>query len=67
MAKTSGIEKARALIGEGRPPGIAEALDFRLTDVEDGFAACEGEIAVHALNPFGFVHGGFIATLLDTA
>jgi uncharacterized protein (TIGR00369 family) len=67
MTKMSGIERARTLIGNRRPPGIAEALDFRLTDVEGGFAACEGEIAVHALNPLGFVHGGYIATLLDTA
>jgi uncharacterized protein (TIGR00369 family) len=63
----TGIEIARSLIGSGRPPGIAEALDFTLWQVEDGLAVCGGSIGVHALNPMGFVHGGYISTLLDTA
>jgi len=55
------------LIGCGRPPGIAEALDFTLWQVEDGLAVCSGSIGVQALDPMGFVHGGYISTLLDTA
>lgn len=67
MMEKSGIEQARMFIGSGRPPGIAEALDFELLAVEEGFAACGGLLGEHALNPLGYIHGGYIATLLDTA
>ena len=63
----NGMEAARALIGAGRPQGIARALDFTLWSVDDGTAVCGGTIGPHALNPMGFVHGGYISTLLDTA
>lgn len=64
----NGLEAARSLIGSGRPPeGIGTSLDFTLWQVEDGFAVCGGTVGAHALNPMGFVHGGYIATLLDTA
>lgn len=63
----SGLESARTLIGSGRPAGIAQALDFTLWSVDDGVAVCGGTIGTQALNPMGFVHGGYISTLLDTA
>lgn len=63
----SGLEKVRALVGSGRPPGIGEALDFTLWSVDEGVAVCGGIVGTHALNPMGFVHGGYISTLLDTA
>lgn len=63
----NGLTFARSLIGSGRPEGIGEALDFTLWRVEDRFAVCGGTVGVHALNPLGFVHGGYIATLLDSA
>ncbi|MBB5711844.1 PaaI family thioesterase [Sphingomonas xinjiangensis] len=61
------MEIARSFLGAGRPPGIGEALDFRLLEVEVGYAACGGTLGPHAMNATGFVHGGYIATLLDTA
>ena len=67
MSAPSGFDTARAFIGDGRPPGIGEALNFRLLEVERGFAVCGGELGQHAMNATGFVHGGYIATLLDTA
>ncbi len=62
----SGLEMARSLIGKGRPAGIAETLDFYLTEIEDGSAVCEGVPGAYALNPSGVVHGGYAATMLDT-
>jgi hypothetical protein len=38
-----------------------------LVEIEDGFAAFEGIPGVHAYNPLGTVHGGYAATLLDSA
>jgi uncharacterized protein (TIGR00369 family) len=65
--RLSGLEQLRALIAAGRRPGIAESLDFNLVEVERGFAAFEGVPGQHAYNPIGMVHGGYAATLLDSA
>ncbi|WP_030208980.1 PaaI family thioesterase [Streptomyces sp. NRRL S-87] len=46
---------------------IMSTLGFRLAEVGDGFAAFEGDPGDHLLNPMGTVHGGFLATLLDSA
>jgi uncharacterized protein (TIGR00369 family) len=55
------------MLALGRKPGIARSLDFELVEIEAGravFAATPGE---HAYNPIGMVHGGYAATLLDSA
>jgi uncharacterized protein (TIGR00369 family) len=62
-----GLSQLRALMASGRKPGILVALDFEFVEVETGkavFAATPGE---HAYNPIGTVHGGYAATLLDSA
>jgi uncharacterized protein (TIGR00369 family) len=62
-----GLAQARAMMASGRRPGIARSLDFALVEIESGravFAATPGE---HAYNPIGMVHGGYAATLLDSA
>ena len=63
----SGLEQLQALMSSGRRPGIADALDFDLVEVEPGRAAFEGTPGEHAYNPIGMVHGGYAATLLDSA
>jgi uncharacterized protein (TIGR00369 family) len=63
----TGLEQLRALLASGRRPGIAESLDFDLVAVDTGFAAFEGVPGQHAYNPIGMVHGGYAATLLDSA
>jgi uncharacterized protein (TIGR00369 family) len=50
----------------GRPP-IGDTLEFSLTEAGDGWAAFEGLPGRHAYNPIGTVHGGYAATLLDSA
>src|ERR1700760_1351085 len=63
----NGIEQIRAFILSANPAGIAVSLAFQLIEVEDGFAAFEGVPGLHAYNPIGTVHGGYAATLLDSA
>lgn len=63
----TGLEQLRALMSAGRRPGIGVSLDFTLVDVEEGSAAFEGVPGEHAYNPIGSVHGGYAATLLDSA
>ncbi|MGH8049605.1 MAG: PaaI family thioesterase [Arenimonas sp.] len=63
----TGLEQLRALLVSDKHPGIAEALQFKLVEVDEGFAAFEGVPGQHAYNPIGMVHGGYAATLLDSA
>jgi uncharacterized protein (TIGR00369 family) len=63
----TGLEQLRALIASGNRPGIAISLDFTLTEVGEGTAVFTGTPGQHAYNPIGMVHGGYAATLLDSA
>lgn len=65
--QASGLEVLRSLIAAGRRPPIAETLDFDLIEVGEGRAVFEGTPGSHAYNPLGVVHGGYAATLLDSA
>jgi uncharacterized protein (TIGR00369 family) len=68
LAAMSGKEIMQAMIeGKLPPPTISQTLSFRLVEVGDGFAAFEGETGPHLLNPLGFVHGGWILALVDSA
>jgi uncharacterized protein (TIGR00369 family) len=62
-----GIEQLRIMKESGRRPGMAETLDLRLVEVEDGRVVFEATPDVHVYNPIGTVHGGFAATVLDFA
>ena len=62
-----GLSHLRALIASGRKPGILIALDFDFIEVEAGRAVFAGTPGEHAYNPIGAVHGGYAATLLDSA
>lgn len=64
----TGLEIIRA-IGTGELPGapIAELIGFEPLDAEEGrvvFAGVPGRVHY---NPLGAVHGGYAATLLDSA
>ena len=65
--KLNGLQQLQALIATGRRPPIADTLDFNLVEVEEGRAVFEGTPGRHAYNPLGSVHGGYAATLLDSA
>jgi uncharacterized protein (TIGR00369 family) len=65
--KLNGLQQLQALIAGGRRPPIADALDFNLVEIEEGRAVFAGTPGIHAYNPLGSVHGGYAATLLDSA
>ena len=48
-------------------PSIGRTLDFSLVEVGDGLAVFEGNPDERTYNPMGTVHGGYAATLLDSA
>lgn len=64
---TSGLDLLRGM-AEGRLPAppIAALLGFTLTEVAEGRAVFEGTPRFDHYNPLGSVHGGWIATLLDS-
>jgi len=63
-----GLSFLKAIIGGALPqPPISELLGFHLIEAEQGRAAFEGLPEFRHYNPIGTVHGGFAATLLDSA
>src|SRR4029078_9900261 len=48
-------------------PPMCATLGFHLAEAGEGFAAFEGLPEFRHYNPIGTVHGGFAATLLDSA
>jgi uncharacterized protein (TIGR00369 family) len=63
----SGLEFIRAIMkGDHPPPSIALVLGFNIIEVEEGRVVFGGEPTESHLNPMGVVHGGYIATLLDS-
>ena len=66
--RLTGLELLRLTIDGGLPqPPICGTLGFRLVEAHEGRAVFEGETGEHLLNPMGSVHGGYLATLLDSA
>lgn len=63
----TGLEQLQTLMTAGKMPGIGRSLEFNLVEVEHGRAVFEGTPGPHAYNPIGSVHGGYAATLLDSA
>jgi uncharacterized protein (TIGR00369 family) len=63
----AGLEQLRALMRAGRMPGIGKSLDFTLVEADEGRVVFAGVPGPHAYNPIGTVHGGYAATLLDSA
>ena len=66
-AGLSGIEQMRALLASGGRPPIMQTLQFDLLEVGDGQVVFAGTPGAHAYNPIGSIHGGYAATLLDSA
>ena len=63
----SGLEQLQAWIAAKRQPPIGTTLKINLVEVSEGRAVFEGTPGIHAYNPLGIVHGGYAATLLDSA
>lgn len=62
-----GFEQIRAVMAAGEQPPMLKTLDFALVEVDRGRAVFEGTPDRRHYNPMGSVHGGYAATLLDSA
>jgi uncharacterized protein (TIGR00369 family) len=68
VAGRTGLQVLQAMLdGELPPAPIARTLDFILLEVGPGRAVFQGQPRFDHYNPLGTVHGGWIATLLDSA
>jgi uncharacterized protein (TIGR00369 family) len=64
----SGLQIMQAMLaGELPYPHIMHTLDYGLVQVEKGRAVFQGVPQLMHYNPLGTVHGGWYATLLDSA
>lgn len=64
----TGVEFLRAIMrGELPLPPICRVLGFKPVEMDVGLAVFEGTPRGDFYNPLGTVHGGYAATLLDSA
>ena len=66
-APVNGRQQLEAFMHQSALGGIGATMQFRLVDVQDGRVAFEGTPGRHAYNPIETIHGGYAATLLDSA
>jgi uncharacterized protein (TIGR00369 family) len=68
VARLDGLAQMQGLLNGTLPHAhIARTLDFLVVQVERGQAVFQGAPRLEHLNPLGTVHGGWFATLLDSA
>ncbi len=63
----TGLEQIRSLMARDARAGIGRLMGFNLVEAEEGRAVFEGTPGEEVYNPIGTVHGGYAATLLDSA
>jgi len=64
----TGLQMMQAML-QGQAPyaAISKTLNFVMLEAEPGLAVFQGTPGPEHLNPLGTVHGGWFATLLDSA
>ena len=68
VADLTGLEIMQRMIAGRLPrPPISVAMDFDLLAAAAGSALFAGTPGARFLNPYGTVHGGYVATLMDSA
>jgi uncharacterized protein (TIGR00369 family) len=68
VKELGGLAFLKGIIDGTQPsPPMSLTLGFHLVEVEEGRAVFEGLPEFRHYNPIGTVHGGFAATLLDSA
>jgi uncharacterized protein (TIGR00369 family) len=68
IARFSGIELLQRIVdGKYPAPPISAVLNFALVQVSEGRAVFRGLPGERHLNPLGGVHGGWAATIMDSA
>lgn len=67
-SELNGLELMEKIVsGDVPPPPIMVLMNARLVKVSDGRAIFEAQPAEYHFNPMNHIHGGFAATLLDSA
>lgn len=68
LTKDSGLDFLRGIVA-GRNPGppIAEAMDLDIAEIDEGRVVFVGSPSARFFNPLGTIHGGWTATILDSA
>lgn len=66
-AGPTGLEQLMALAKSGKRPPIGETMDFTIVEIDADHVVFEGTPGRSVYNPIGSVHGGYAATLLDSA
>ena len=67
VAGLTGMQVFEAIFSGALPSVfIGDTLDFLPVEIEPGRAVFQGEPLLRHYNPLGTVHGGWIATLLDS-
>ncbi|QDY98916.1 PaaI family thioesterase [Nitratireductor mangrovi] len=68
IEKYTGLELLQRIVDRKYPaPSIGARLNYGLVEVSEGRAVFRGVPGERHLNPLGGVHGGWAATLLDSA
>ena len=68
VGKRSGLDLLRAMAaGDYPPPPILELIGYQSFEIDEGRAVLRVSAGEYHYNPLGSVHGGVIATMLDTA
>ena len=66
-ARQSGLEYLRSLLKDWHGSAMAETMNMRLIAVDDGSATFEAFPSPKYYNPQMRLHGGYAATLIDSA
>jgi uncharacterized protein (TIGR00369 family) len=68
IAGKTGLEMMQSMLNGDIPhAAIAQTLDFLVLEIGPGRAVFQGTPKAQHLNPLGTIHGGWFATLLDSA
>ncbi len=68
VANMTGLQVMQGMLaGEMPYPHICDTLDFAIVEVDVGRVVFQGTPQLKHFNPMGGVHGGWYATLLDSA
>lgn len=66
-ARLDGLDQLRAFLANGGQAPMTQTLGIALVEIDAGRAVFEGDPDASVYNPIGTVHGGYAATLLDSA
>ena len=63
----TGLEELQSMMRHERRVGIAETIGFTLAEASEDGVVLVSTPGPHLFNPLGTIHGGYAATLLDSA